>query len=201
MHESNGLDGTFPFGKVLLCGAWRLWRLRFFLQWPEHGLLPIPTRLIIWRRQSISPIHNGAKEIFLETPDAHRLFFLVMGPVCQSVPLETAAWIGRVAGWGVLAIAVVHAARSVGLMSWGVILAGAMYSLAVRHTTVSGEWVIGGCEAKVFAWALVLWAVGDVARGKFSRMACRWSRHRVPRARWGLGHGRNYLWLDLYESF
>lgn len=111
----------------------------------------------------------GEGDFFLETPDAHRLFFLVMGPVCQSVPLETAAWIGRVAGWGVLAIAVVHAARSVGLMSWGVILAGAMYSLAVRHTTVSGEWVIGGCEAKVFAWALVLWAVGDVARGKFSR--------------------------------
>jgi hypothetical protein len=49
-----------------------------------------------------------------------------------------------------------------------VVLAGALFSLALRHTTMAGEWVIGGCEAKVFAWACVLAGVGEVARGRWA---------------------------------
>jgi hypothetical protein len=48
------------------------------------------------------------------------------------------------------------------------VLAAALFAVAMRHTTVAGEWVIGGCEAKVFAWALVLASIGELARGRFA---------------------------------
>jgi hypothetical protein len=31
---------------------------------------------------------------------------------------------------------------------------------------MAGEWVIGGCEAKVFAWACVLGGLGEFLRGR-----------------------------------
>jgi hypothetical protein len=34
---------------------------------------------------------------------------------------------------------------------------------------MAGEWLIGGCEAKVFAWAAVLAAWGDLVAGRWSR--------------------------------
>lgn len=53
--------------------------------------------------------------------------------------------------------------------TWAVVvLAGALFSLALRHTTMAGEWVIGGCEAKVFAWACVLAGIGEIARSRWA---------------------------------
>jgi hypothetical protein len=50
----------------------------------------------------------------------------------------------------------------------GRLLAAALFALALRHTTAAGEWVIGGCEAKVFSWALVLAALGEIGRARFA---------------------------------
>jgi len=121
----------------------------------------------------------AAGDFFLESPDAHPLFSLLMGPVAASLPLETAAWLGRVAGWLALAAGFRHLAgplvaqpdSSAGRRTWATLAAAAMFSLAVRHTAAAGEWVIGGCEAKVFAWALVLGGLGELVRG---RLAAAW---------------------------
>jgi len=110
----------------------------------------------------------GQGDFFLETPDAHGVFYLVMGPLAAAVPLETAAWIGRVVGWIALAAGFRHAARPLLATDWGCVAAAALFSLALRHTTAAGEWVIGGCEAKVFAWAAVLAAIGEVGRSRFA---------------------------------
>ena len=51
-----------------------------------------------------------AGDFFLETPDAHGFFYLVMGPVAARLPLETAAWLSRIAGWLALAVGFRHLA-------------------------------------------------------------------------------------------
>lgn len=109
----------------------------------------------------------AAGDFFLESPEAHGLFSLVMGPLAANWSLEAAAWTGRVVGWLLLAAGFVHAVRSVVPGVWSRILAAAVFSLALRHTTAAGEWLIGGCEAKVFAWAGVLWAAGEIARDRW----------------------------------
>ena len=107
-------------------------------------------------------------DFFLETPDAHGVFYLLMGPIAAAVSLEQAAWIGRWLGWLALACGFRWATLPLLAGAWPKILAAALFSLALRHTTAAGEWVIGGCESKVFAWALVLTAVGEIGRGRLA---------------------------------
>ena len=109
----------------------------------------------------------AADDFFLNSPEAHGLFTVVMGPIAAALPLPQAAWIGRVAGWLALAFGFVHAARATLSSLDSRLLAAAIFSLALRHTTAAGEWMIGGCEAKVFAWAGVLWAAGEIARDRW----------------------------------
>lgn len=110
----------------------------------------------------------AAGDFFLETPDAHGVFYLLFGPLAATLPLEQAAWIGRVLGWLAVGIGFWHAVAPVVATTWGRIAAVALFSLALRHTTMAGEWVLGGCEAKVFAWAFVLGGVGEWLRGRFA---------------------------------
>jgi hypothetical protein len=110
----------------------------------------------------------GRGDFFLETPDAHGVFYLLMGPLAATLPLEQAAWIGRWLGWLALACGFRHAVVPLVPGAWSRILAAAIFSLALRHTTGAGEWVIGGCESKVFSWALVLAAIGEIGRGRFA---------------------------------
>lgn len=115
----------------------------------------------------------GRGDFFLETPDAHGVFYLLMGPPAAALPLDQAAWVGRVAGWLLLAIGFRHGAVPLLGPGWPRIAAAAAFSLTLRTTTAAGEWVIGGCEAKVFAWAAVLGALGEVAAGRNASAICR----------------------------
>jgi hypothetical protein len=140
------------------------------------GCWPVPdvneTVYLTKARHASDPAY-GSGDFFLETPDAHGIFYLVIGPLAAAVSLETAAWIGRIAGWLALAVGFRHLARALtaGSGQRATLLrlaAAAIFSLALRQTTAAGEWVIGGCEAKVFAWALVLGGLGEFVGGRFA---------------------------------
>jgi hypothetical protein len=144
------------------------------------GAWPVPdvneTVYLTKARHAADPAY-AAGDFFLETPDAHGVFYLLLGPLAAAVPLETAAWIGRLAGWLALAIGFRHLAGPIlGAASargtWARIAAAAIFSAGLRFTSASGEWVIGGCEAKVFAWAFVLGGLGELVRGRFAWAWC-----------------------------
>lgn len=116
-------------------------------------------------RHAVDPTW-AAGDFFLETPDAHGVFYRVFGPVAAALPLEQAAWIGRVAGWLAVAVGFWHVIVPLVNTSLGRLAAAAFFVLALRCTTMAGEWVIGGCEAKVFAWACVLGGLGEFLRGR-----------------------------------
>lgn len=117
--------------------------------------------------------HWGRGDFFLETPDAHGVFYLVAGPVAAATSLDHAAWIGRVVGWALLAVGFRTAALPLLPSAWTRVLAALVFSFALRTTTAAGEWVIGGCEAKVFAWAAALGGIGAVAAGRFPEACLR----------------------------
>lgn len=107
-----------------------------------------------------------AGDFFLESREAHGVFSTLLGPLATGLPLDEAAWVGRIAGWLALAVGFTVAASAIlPSFGWRVVAAG-LWSLAVRQTTAAGEWVIGGCEAKVFAWALVTAGAGFFARAR-----------------------------------
>jgi hypothetical protein len=112
-------------------------------------------------------------DFFLETPDAHGVFYVLFGPVAAALPLAQAAWLGRLLGWLALAVGFRHAVVPLltgpGLRGVAArIVAAAIFAVATRTTTAAGEWVLGGCEAKVFAWAAVLAGVGEIASGRLA---------------------------------
>ncbi|MFM7185544.1 MAG: DUF6798 domain-containing protein [Planctomycetota bacterium] len=106
-------------------------------------------------------------DFFLETPAAHGVFYRAIGPLAARLSLDQTAWIGRLVGWGLLAAGFRRAVAPLLATTWGRVLAALLFSFALRNTTAAGEWVIGGCEAKVFAWAAVLGGLGEIARGRF----------------------------------
>ncbi len=118
-------------------------------------------------RHSFNPEWCG-NDFFLNSGEAHGLFFYLLGPLAASFTLSTAAWVGRWAGWLVLAVGFRHAVWPLLSSRMHRLFAGAVFSLAARYTTMAGEWLIGGCEAKVFAWALVLAAWGEAVRGRWA---------------------------------
>jgi len=109
----------------------------------------------------------GRGDWFLETPDAHSVFYAMLGPILAACGLESGAWVGRWLGWLALAVGFHRAVVPLLPTAFGRLLAAALFAVALRHTTAAGEWVIGGCEAKVFAWAGVLAGIGEIARGRF----------------------------------
>ena len=118
-------------------------------------------------RHSVNPEWCG-NDFFLNSEDAHGLFFLILGPLAASATLSTATWVGRWAGWLALAVGFRHAVVQLFPSFLHRFFAITVFSLAARYTTMAGEWMIGGCEAKVFAWALVLAAYGEGVRGRWA---------------------------------
>ncbi len=129
----------------------------------------------------------GRGDFFLETRDAHGGFFILFGRLLATVPLETGAWICRWIGWLAVAAGFRHAVVPLAANphaspsasrddTWRtaafVLVAGGLFAVALRATPMAGEWLLGGCEAKVCAWACVLAGIGEVARGRWASGVC-----------------------------
>lgn len=121
----------------------------------------------------------GAGDLFLESGDAHWLFFATFGALTMWLPLHWAVWVGRFVSWGLLSAGWTWMARMVFCHSdndspsnsQGSSLIGppraliatcwsALWLAGLHWGHWAGEWVVGGCEAKVIAYAAVFAAIG-----------------------------------------
>jgi len=110
-----------------------------------------------------------AGNLFLESADAHLPFYWSVGWLTRWFSLPVVAWIGRVVAWGLLAWAWQRLARTVTDRPYfGVLAAGLMIAL-VHEANFAGEWIVGGVEAKCFAYVLVLLGLEAVAGGGWRR--------------------------------
>lgn len=108
-----------------------------------------------------------AGDLFLESRDAHTAFYWTFGWVTKFCTLAATAWIGRVVTWLLLA-------WSWQRLSWALvprplmsILSAGLLLLFLRQLHLAGEWVIGGVEAKGFAYVLVFLALEAIVRNRW----------------------------------
>jgi hypothetical protein len=108
-----------------------------------------------------------AGDSFLESPDAHVTFNWTFGWVTKFVSMTAAAWIGRAITWLLLA-------WSWRRLSWAVVprplyalLSAGLMLLFLRNFHMAGEWIVGGVEAKGFAYVLVFLALEAIVRGSW----------------------------------
>lgn len=111
-----------------------------------------------------------AADFFLQSADAHAVFFAVVGPLTQWVSFDATILIGRTLsllllswGWGMLG-------RNLRLSSSAIIMAACTFCLIAMTGNFSGEWVIGGFESKVPAYGCALAAVAFWLRATQSSM-------------------------------
>ncbi|HEY2416110.1 MAG TPA: DUF6798 domain-containing protein [Pirellulaceae bacterium] len=110
-----------------------------------------------------------AGDLFVESRDAHLVFNWTFGWMTRVCSLATTAWIGRMITWLLLA-------WSWRRLSWAIVprplvslLSAGLMLLFLKHFHLAGEWVIGGVEAKGFAYVLVFLALEAIARNRWQR--------------------------------
>jgi len=108
-----------------------------------------------------------ADDFFLETPDAHVVFNWTIGWLTLFFPLTAVAWIGRCVAWLSLALAWRR-------LSWTIVprplvslLTMALFLVFQEYGTAAREWIVGGVEAKCFAYVFVILGLEQLVRGRW----------------------------------
>ncbi len=127
----------------------------------------------------------GKGDLFLESGDAHWLFFATFGVLTQWMPMAWAVWTGRFTTWIFLAVGWTILGRSLWFdtariqnsaadsnrkienkwgnsstlqMNGGPLMAGLwglVWLAGLHYGHWAGEWVVGGCESKGIAYAMI----------------------------------------------
>lgn len=111
-----------------------------------------------------------AGDLFLDSAEAHVVFAWSFGWVTRWLSLAATAWTGRLLAWTLLAWAWQRLSWrlvSVRLMS---VLSAALWVTLTRQAHLAGEWVVGGVEAKCFAYVFVLLALGELVDRRWNRL-------------------------------
>lgn len=110
--------------------------------------------------------HWCAHDVFLRSRAAHWVFYAVWGWPARWMSFSDLAWVGRGCTWLLLAYGWQRLGSVLGVRGlWAAAAAGLFVELQER-CQLAGEWIIGGLEAKGFAYGLVLLALAEFVRGR-----------------------------------
>lgn len=108
------------------------------------------------------------KDFFVNTADAHQVFYWTFGWTTKFLSLEQAAWLGRLLTWALLAWAWRRLSWAVLPRAWLAVLSAELFVMLTENAHMAGEWIIGGVEAKGFAYVLVLLGLEAVIRSRWN---------------------------------
>ncbi|MEK6261402.1 MAG: DUF6798 domain-containing protein [Planctomycetota bacterium] len=107
-----------------------------------------------------------AQDFFLESPNAHTVFFVAVGGLTRWLSLAQTAWIARAAATLVLAVGWVSLTTRLLSARWSPLTACWLFLAFASCGNLSGEWLVGGVEGKVFCYGLLFASFGQVLRGR-----------------------------------
>lgn len=110
-----------------------------------------------------------ANDLFASSKKAHVVFDVLWGWPTRRVSLQTTAWLGRIVGWLILAGGLVRLTNVIFQRAWPALLIAMLWIAGVRYGNLAGEWIVGGIEAKVPAYGLVLFGIAEVLRDRWHR--------------------------------
>jgi len=111
-----------------------------------------------------------ATDFFCTSADAHEVFYWTFGWLSLFVSLPVMAWCGRVLTWGLLAWAWQRLSVAIVPGRFYAVLSASLFVTLNDRYHMAGEWVIGGVEAKGFAYVFVLLALEAVVRAQWRRV-------------------------------
>jgi hypothetical protein len=109
-----------------------------------------------------------ANDFFVNTADAHQVFYWTFGWLTRFFTLDQTAWIGRLVTWALLAWAWRRLSWAALPRAWLAVLSAELFVLLNENAHMAGEWVVGGIEAKGFAYALVFLGLEAVVRARWN---------------------------------
>jgi len=110
-----------------------------------------------------------AQDFFLSSADAHYVFYFTIGALTRFFSLEQTAWIGRILLWASLAISWARLAGRLLGQPLAPLWSACIFLALQASGNLSGEWLIGGVEAKGFAYAALLLAIEAASSGSVRR--------------------------------
>jgi len=108
-------------------------------------------------------------DFFMESPDTHKVFYFTFGWLSLWLPPVALAWTGRILSWALLAWAWRRLSFAVVPKAWWSVLTAALFGCLMERCQMAGEWVIGGVEAKPFAYVFVLLGIESLVRDRWNR--------------------------------
>ena len=108
-------------------------------------------------------------DFFFNSSDAHLVFYWVFGWVPAIVGLETASITGRLIAWVLLSVSWLSLCRALSLDGIRTIIAALLWFGLVRWFHLSGEWIVGGIEAKGLSLPFAIWGAAAVVKGQWGR--------------------------------
>ena len=106
---------------------------------------------------------------FLDSKDAHLVFYVACGWWTRFLSLPDTAWLGRVCTCGLLAWGWLRLSQSLRLSALSAAAGAIAWIFLNERCQMAGEWVVGGFEAKGIAYALVLQGLAEIAQAQWRR--------------------------------
>src|SRR5262249_51621135 len=109
------------------------------------------------------------RDFLCNSSDAHEVFYWSFGWLGRWMSLVQLAWFGRLVTWLLLAWAWQRLSESLVPAPLFAVLSAALVVTLNDRFQMAGEWLIGGGEAKGFAYVLVLLGLESLVRGRWTR--------------------------------
>ena len=107
---------------------------------------------------------------FLHTADSPVVFYFTVGWLALFLKPTAFAWTLRLLTWFLLAWSWQRLSRAVVPQAWMSVLSATLFVFLLQHYNMAGEWVVGGAEAKGFAFVAVFLALEAMVEGYWNRM-------------------------------
>ncbi len=108
-------------------------------------------------------------DAFLNSSDTHTVFYLTFGWLSLWLSPWLLAWAGRLLTWALLAWSWRRLSYAFVPRRWFSVLTAALFVCLSERYHVAGEWVVGGIEAKGFAYVLVFLGLEALVRNRWNR--------------------------------
>ncbi len=148
---------------IMMTSSWKTWVVGCLgLVLASLILAPIPavneTHYLGKARHFANPAWCE-NDFFLNSPSVHVVFFASTGWLPPFFGMTATALLVRAAGLLVLAYGTYRLSQVLGLSGGGYLSGLWLWPVLVATINVSGEWIVGGAESKVFAYGFLFWAM------------------------------------------
>jgi len=106
-------------------------------------------------------------DFFLESSNPHQFFYQTVGLLTQFLTLAETAVAGRLIAYLLLAAGWHRLARRMTGDRWSGLVAAWVFLLLTSIGNLSGEWLVGGVESKVFSYAFCLLALSALSDSRW----------------------------------